>query len=145
MPGNDANLIHTDDNSYKNNRDHLLKIAIPIHLKKNDNFEFRQICIHKKKIKGLKQYMRNNEIPDNLKKKIVTPNVKSGDAVIFDPNNFYHFGEKTKYDVRIVLTLVIVDSKNYLKKKAKEIKIKNDIYKLLSNSQKKLCSMLTLC
>lgn len=141
LPGNDANLIHTDDNSSLENKTNLLKIAIPFHLMNNDRFEFRQICIHKKKISNVKQYMTLSEIPKNIKKKIQAPNIKCGDAIIFDPNNFFHFGAKTKYNVRIVLTIVVIDKKHPMKNKAKEFKINNNILKSLSKNQKNFCSL----
>ena len=141
LPGNDANLIHTDDNSYDEKKVNLLKLAIPFHLIGKDKFEYRQICIKKKKIKGVKQYMTINQIPKKIKKMIKTPNIENGDAIIFDPNNFYHFGVKTKYNVRIVLTVVITDISHPMIIKAKECEIKKSIYNQLSRQQKNICSL----
>ena len=84
------------------------------------------------------------ELNSNQKKYILNPKVKSGDIVIFDPNNFYHCGEKTKYPVRIVLTVVYIQSKCYLRNKAKNIKIYSTDFNRLDTYQKKFLEYISV-
>jgi hypothetical protein len=146
LPKNDINLFHTDDSSSikTDKKNTMLKIAIPFHLKDNSFFEYRHIGLHKKKLKFFKQYFSKNDLDPKQKKFIINPRIRSGDAAIFDPNNFFHCGEKTKYPVRIVLTIVYIQSKCYLKNKAKNIKIHITDFNGLDSYQKRVLQYISI-
>ena len=135
---NDANLFHTDDSSsIKSNKNNsMLKMAIPLHLTDGKLFEYRHIKINKKKLKIKKQYFSKDDLNNKQKKFIINPKIKSGDIVLFEPNNFFHCGEKTHFPVRIVVTVVYIQSKCYMKSKAKNIKMYKSDYDKLDKSQK---------
>jgi hypothetical protein len=146
LPKNDVNLFHTDDSSStKSNKNNLmLKMAMPLHLKNNKLYEYRHIKINKKKLRIKKQYFSKDDLNDKQKKFIMNPKIKSGDVCIFEPNNFFHCGEKTTFPVRIVLTVVYIQSKCYLKYKAKNIKIYKSDYDKLNYDQKKFLEYVTV-
>ncbi len=153
LPENDLNLFHLDGiyaddrgefPSYEkrfalDNKNNYFKVLIPFHLTENQQMEFRVIALNRKRIKkrvyDSLQYATHSEVPKKIRKLIVNPRVFTKDLLFVDPVNYFNRAIKPK-KLRIMLYLVLVKEKNYLISKAKKIKIRNDYFQTLSNTQR---------
>lgn len=145
---NDVNFYHCDDRSFvTNNKNKLLKLLIPFHLKKGIKIEFNQLIISKNKMNISKklfqslQYSKKEDFPKKFRKYFIKPKVRNQDAYFFNPDDFFHNAEKPK-NLRIMVYIVFGKSNSYLVRKAKLIKINIKYFKQLSVNQKKFGSLL---
>jgi hypothetical protein len=148
IPENDFNFFHCDDRSFvTNNKNHLLKLLIPFHLKKGNKIEFNQLTIPKNKMNISKklfqslQYSKKKDFPKRLKKFFIKPNIKNQDAYFFNPDNFFHNAEKPK-TLRIMVYIVFGKNTSYLAKKSHLIKINKKYFDHLPLELKNFGSLL---
>ncbi len=144
LPQMDYNFFHLDKTYNSSNKEkNIIKFWIPFSLekgKKIDCSEFNIISVNKKKIsKDLiikTDYSIKKKLPLSLKKKINTPDIKTGDCLFFDPVNFFHNANKPN-NLRVVFYGVAGRKENYIAKKSKFIKIsKKEIKKFNGKIQK---------
>jgi hypothetical protein len=145
---NDVNFFHCDDRSFfTRNKNKLLKLLIPFHLKKRIKIEFNQLIISKNKMNISKklfqslQYSKKEDFPKKFRKYFIKPKVRNQDAYFFNPDDFFHNAEKPK-NLRIMLYIVFGKDNSYLVKKTKLIKINKKYFKQLPVNQKKFGSLL---
>jgi len=145
---NDVNFFHCDDRSFvTKNKNKLLKLLIPFHLKKRIKIEFNQLIISKNKMNISKklfqslQYSKKEDFPKKFRKYFIKPKLRNQDAYFFNPDDFFHNAEKPK-NLRIMVYIVFGKSNSYLARKAKLIKINIKYFKQLSVDQKKFGSLL---
>ena len=148
IPENDVNFFHCDDRNFvTNNKNQLLKLLIPLHLKKRNKIEFNQLTIPKNKMNISKklfqnlQYSRKRDFPKRLKKFFIKPNIKNQDAYFFNPDNFFHNAEKPK-TLRIMVYIVFGKNTSYLAKKSNLIKINKKYFDHLPLELKNFGSLL---
>jgi hypothetical protein len=148
IPENDFNFFHCDDRSFfTRNKNKLLKLLIPFHLKKRIKIEFNQLIISKNKMNISKklfqslQYSKKEDFPKKFRKYFIKPKVRNQDAYFFNPDDFFHNAEKPK-NLRIMLYIVFGKDNSYLVKKTKLIKINKKYFKQLPVNQKKFGSLL---
>jgi hypothetical protein len=145
---NDFNFFHCDDRSFvTKNKNKLLKLLIPFHLKKRIKIEFNQLIISKNKMNISEklfqslQYSKKKDFPKKFNKYFIKPKVKNQDAYFFNPDDFFHNAEKPK-NLRIMFYIVFGKDNSYLVKKTKLIKINKNYFKQLPINKKKFGSLL---
>jgi hypothetical protein len=146
LPAIDFNLFHTDSRvKITKSKDKVLKLTVPFHLTGKQKIEFNHILKKKTKMKAdlfyKLQYSNFSELPKNLRKKTINPNVLNGDALFFDPENFFHNASKSDR-FRIILYIVYIKKNNYMVPKTRKINIKKNYFKKLDNIQQNFAKFL---
>lgn len=138
LPRNCINYFHTDDLSKKINKlNKSCKFSFTLSSNSKRKNEFGILPIKKNKLKFYKQYFKAEFLSSELQKKIVYPSLNLGDAVLFDPNNFFHIANKPKNNLRIIFYIeFFVPKTKFL---SSNVKIKNKIFQNLDANKKKLC------
>ena len=146
---NDVNFFHCDDRSFvTKNKNKLLKLLMPFHLKKGIKIEFNQLIIPKNKMNISRRHFNNlqhgqkKDFPKKFKDFFIKPNLKNQDVYFFNPDDFFHNAEKPK-TLRIMVYVVLGRKDSYLAKKTCLIKINKKYFKQLSPQLKKFGSLLT--
>ena len=137
LPRNCINYFHTDDLKNKNSNDiSTIKFSIALNDENKTKSEFGIIPINKNKLSIKKQYFLKNEINKTISKKIIHPLISSGDAILFDPINFYHVANKPIKKPRIIIYIEFL--KRSKKKIYNKIKIKKNFFNKLTEENKKI-------
>tara|TARA_A100000164_G_scaffold299339_1_gene274019 strand:- start:171 stop:1010 length:840 start_codon:yes stop_codon:yes gene_type:complete len=137
LPKNCINYFHTDDLKNKNSNDiSTIKFSVALNGEYKTKSEFGIIPVNKNKLSIKKQYFLKNEINKTISKKIIHPIISSGDAILFDPINFYHVANKPKQKPRIIIYIEFL--KRSKKKIYNKIKIKKNFYNKLTEENKKI-------
>ena len=147
LPINCINYFHTDDMKKKNDKeikkkDLILKISVPLNINNSERNEFSIIKQRKTLTKINKQYFMINEIDKNYINKISNPILRNGDAVVFDPMNFFHKADKPKKSIRAVLYIEYISNKNF--KHVNKTKIRREYLNKLNNFQRMLTKSLII-
>ncbi len=139
LPKNCINYFHTDDLSKKIKKlNEVCKFSFTLSNNSHSKNEFGILPIKKNKLEFYKQYFTESDMKKHLQKELVYPNLKLGDAVVFDPNNFYHVANKPKNNLRIIFYVEFLGPKN--KNLFNNVKIERSVFKKLDQNKKKLCS-----
>ncbi len=137
LPKNCINYFHTDDLKNRSSKDiSTIKFSIALNDEDKTKSEFGIIPINKNKLSIKKQYFLKNEISKKISKKIIHPIISTGDAILFDPINFYHVANKPKKKPRIIIYIEFL--RRSKKKIYNKIKIKKNFYNKLTNENKKI-------
>lgn len=139
LPKNCINYFHTDDLSKKIKKlNEVCKFSFTLSNNSHSKNEFGILPIKKNKLEFYKQYFTESDMKKHLQKELVYPNLKLGDAVVFDPNNFYHVANKPKNNLRIIFYVEFLGPKN--KNLFNNVKIERSVFKKLDQNKRKLCS-----
>ena len=139
LPKNCINYFHTDDlNKEIDETKKVCKFSFTLSSNPNTKNEFGILPIKKNKLKFYKQYFNASNLQNYLKKKIYYPSLQLGDAVLFDPNNFYHVANKPKKNLRIIFYVEFLGPKN--RNLFNNVKISKSTFKNLDQRKKRLCN-----